>query len=66
LGEYQDVNKIGELHLIAGDYRLLTSNRLSSGRILVDMKFFKISNDTIIGLTFPENKIRDKKIIRHE
>ncbi|MBE9468265.1 MAG: transglutaminase domain-containing protein [Bacteroidetes bacterium] len=57
LGEYQDVDKIGDLHLIAGDYRLLTSNRLTSGKILVNIKFFKITNDTIIGLTFPENKI---------
>ncbi|MCK5823193.1 MAG: transglutaminase domain-containing protein [Bacteroidales bacterium] len=60
LGEYQDVDKIGELHLIAGNYRLITSNRLTSGKILVDMKFFKITNDTVIGLSFPEKKVKLK------
>ncbi|MEN8155525.1 MAG: transglutaminase-like domain-containing protein [Bacteroidota bacterium] len=56
LGEYVDIDKIEDFQLREGLYRLITSNRLSSGRILVDMQFLKISGETIIGLDFPEGK----------
>ncbi|MCK5775572.1 MAG: transglutaminase domain-containing protein, partial [Bacteroidales bacterium] len=55
LGEYQDVDKIIDLKLGAGYYRLITSNRLSSGRILVDMVYFNIDSDIVIDLEFPKN-----------
>ncbi len=57
-GEYVDIDKIEDFQLRAGLYRLITSNRLSSGRILVDMKYFNIRQDTIIGLEFPEHKTK--------
>lgn len=62
LGEYQDIDKIGNLQMISGKYRLITSNRLSSGKILVDMKFFDIKKDTILGLVFPKQNIEIKAI----
>ncbi len=57
-GEYVDIDKIEDFKLRDGLYRLITSNRLSSGKILIDMKFFNITHDTIIGLEFPEHKIK--------
>ncbi len=57
-GEYVDIDKIEDFKLRGGLYRLITSNRLSSGRILVDMKYFTITHDTIIGLEFPEHKTK--------
>ena len=60
LGEYVDIDKIEDFQLRKGLYRLITSNRLSSGKILVDMKFLRITTDTIIGLEFPkENKSKN-------
>jgi len=57
LGEYVDIDKIDDFQLRKGLYRLITSNRLSSGKILVDMKYLNLTKDTIIGLVFPkENK----------
>lgn len=60
LDEYGDIDKIEDLHLRIGIYRLITSNRLSSGKILVDMKFFNITNDTVIGLVFPKENLELK------
>lgn len=60
LGEYKDIDKIGNLQLRGGYYRLITSNRLVSGKILVDIKFFEITKDTVIGLDFPEKEIRNE------
>ncbi len=57
LDEYGDIDKIEDLHLRKGTYRLITSNRLSSGKILVDMKFFSITTDTVIGLVFPKEDL---------
>ena len=54
-GEYQDIDEINDIKLRAGTYRLITSNRLSSGRILVDIKFINIESDTVIDLIFPQN-----------
>lgn len=56
-GEYQNIDEIGDFKLRAGTYRLITSNRLSSGKILVDIKFINIESDTVIDLHFPKNKI---------
>ena len=58
LGEYIDIDKIEDFQLRDGTYRLITSNRLSSGKILVDIKFLEITKDTIIGLDFPEIEIK--------
>ena len=58
-GEYQNIDEIKHIKLKNGLYRLITSNRLSSGKILVDMKFLNISSDTIIDLRFPENTNRN-------
>ncbi len=54
LGEYVDIDKIEDFKVRHGLYRLITSNRLASGKILVDIKYLKITKDTIIGLIFPE------------
>jgi hypothetical protein len=54
LGEYQDIDKIGPLELGAGQYRLITSNRLASGKILVNMSYFTLDSDRTIDLEFPE------------
>ena len=57
LGEYVDIDKIEDFQVRNGFYQLITSNRLSTGKILVDMKYLTITKDTIIGLIFPkENK----------
>ena len=56
-GEYQDIDEIDDLKLRIGTYRLITSNRLSSGRILVDIKFINIDSDTVIDLDFPQKSI---------
>lgn len=56
LGEYQNLDEIKELNLIKGKYQLLTSNRLSSGLIMVDLKYFDLEKDTIIGMEFPERE----------
>ena len=53
-GEYVDIDKIEDFKLKVGFYRLITSNRLSSGKILVDLKYLKINKDTVIELDFPE------------
>ena len=55
LGEYQDIDKIFNLKLGAGQYRLITSNRLPSGKILVDMVYFNIDSDMVIDLDFPKS-----------
>ena len=59
-GEYVAIDKIEDFKLRDGLYRLITSNRLSSGKILVDMKYINITQDTVIGLEFPEHKIKTK------
>ncbi len=59
-GEYQDIDEVDDLKLRAGTYRLITSNRLSSGRILVDIKFINIESDTVIDLSFPQESIEFK------
>jgi len=60
LGEYQDLDKIGTLELGSGLYRLITSNRLASGKILVNMSYFNINNDMTIELDFPETNTEMK------
>ena len=62
LGEYQDVDKIEPLKLAAGQYRLITSNRLSSGKILVDMVYFDVEGDVKIDLYFPKTRA-DRQIL---
>ena len=54
LGEYEDIDKIGTLELSSGQYRLITSNRLSSGKILVNMTYFNIESNMNIDLDFPK------------
>ena len=54
LDEYEDIDNIGPLKLSSGQYRLITSTRLSSGKILVDMTYFNIESDMNIDLNFPE------------
>ncbi|MBN2681486.1 MAG: transglutaminase domain-containing protein [Bacteroidales bacterium] len=50
---YKDINKLGKIELKPGKYRLITSNRLETGKILVNMEFFDISADTLIYIEIP-------------
>jgi transglutaminase-like putative cysteine protease len=44
----------GEIQLSAGTYRLITSNRPSSDKILVDLRYLEIDHDMVIKLDFPK------------
>ena len=56
LGEYEDLDKVPPLHVRSGLYRLITSNRLPSGKILVDFKYYTITKDSLILLHFPQDE----------
>ena len=53
-GEYQNIYELENLKLKSGFYQMITSNRLSSGKILVDFHYFNIEKDTILDITFPK------------
>jgi hypothetical protein len=59
-GEYKNIDEIKDIKLRAGTYRLITSNRLSSGKILVNMKILNIGSDTVLNLDFPQRNIEMK------
>ncbi|MEA3450770.1 MAG: transglutaminase-like domain-containing protein [Bacteroidota bacterium] len=56
-GEYQNIDEIKNIKLRTGTYRLITSNRLPTGRILVDIQFFNINSNETINLDFPQESI---------
>ena len=53
----KNIDKLEDFQLREGTYRLITSNRLSTGRILVDIQFLEIKEKTVIGLDFPEKSL---------
>ncbi len=61
-GEYQNISEIGKFQVRPGKYQLITSNRLASGKILVDLQYIKITKDTVLDLTFPTER-KQKQII---
>lgn len=60
LDYYVDFDKLGAIEVKPGKYRLITSNRMESGKVLVNMEFFTISSDTIIPLEIPSEVKTEK------
>ena len=61
-GEYQNISEIGKFKVRPGKYQLITSNRLASGKILVDLQFIDIDQDMVLDLEFPTQQ-KQKEII---